>query len=166
MNRRAVAARAVLSVALWAALPSAAWAQSTISGLVTDTSGAVLPGVTVEAASPALIEKTRTAATDAQGRYSIVDLRPGMYDVMFVLSGFAFVKHAGIEVMANTNVPLNAELKVGAVEETVTVSGQSAVVDVQAAARTQVLTREVLDVWPNSRTYGTAGSIVPGVKLT
>jgi carboxypeptidase family protein len=166
MNRRAVAARAVLSVALWTVLPSAAWAQSTISGLVTDTSGAVLPGVTVEASSPALIEKTRTAGTDAQGRYSIVDLRPGVYEVTFILSGFASVRRAGIEVTTNTNVPLNAELKVGAVEETVTVSGQSAVVDVQAAARTQVLSREVLDVLPNSRTYGTAGSIVPGVKLT
>jgi len=118
MNRRVVAAQAVLAVALWAALPSGAWAQSTISGLVTDTSGAVLPGVTVEAASPALIEKTHTAATDAQGRYSIVDLRPGAYEVTFVLSGFTSVKHAGIEVMANTNVPLNVELKVGTVEET------------------------------------------------
>ena len=166
MNRRAVAAQAVLSVALWAALPSAVWAQSTISGLVTDTSGAVLPGVTVEAASPALIEKTRTAATDAQGRYSIVDLRPGVYDVTFTLSGFTSIRRQGVEVAANTNVPLNAELRVGNVEETVTVSGQSPVVDVQSSARTQVMSRDVLDALPNSRIYGTAGVIAPGVKLT
>ena len=121
-------------VALTLLLPATGRAQSTIYGLVTDISGAVLPGVSVEAASPVLIEKARTSQTDAQGRYSIVDLRPGMYSVTFTLSGFTTVKRDGIEVTSNVNVPLNVEPKIGTVEETVTVSGQAPVVDVQAAA--------------------------------
>src|SRR5436309_1308753 len=164
--RRLFRSSTILLAAVLTLVPSAVRAQSTISGLVTDTTGAVLPGVSVEAASPALIEKTRTGQTDAQGRYSIVDLRPGIYSVTFTLSGFTTVKRDGIEVMSNVNVPLNAELKIGTVEETITVSGQSPVVDVQAASRTEVLSRQLLETLPNSRTYGTAGSIVPGVKLT
>src|SRR6185295_11199332 len=93
-------------------LPSSAAAQSTIAGLVTDTTGSILPGVTVEAASPALIEKVRSAVTDGQGRYSIVDLRPGVYTVTFGLPGFSTVKRDGIEVASDTNVPINVELRV------------------------------------------------------
>ena len=86
--------------------PSIGWAQSTIAGLVTDTSGAILPGVTVEASSPALIEKTRSVATDSQGRYSIVDLRPGTYSVTFTLTGFTTFKREGIEVLSTVTVRL------------------------------------------------------------
>jgi hypothetical protein len=148
------------------ALPGAAWAQSTISGVVTDATGAVLPGVTVEASSPVLIEKARSAVTDGTGRYSIVDLRPGPYSVTFVLQGFNTVKRDAIEVAANVSVPLNAELRVGALEEAITVTGETPVVDVQQAGRRQVLNRELLETLPTARTYVTAGAIVPGVKLT
>src|ERR1044071_7907877 len=101
--------------------PSALHAQSAISGLVRDTTGAVLPGVTVEAASPVLIEKTRTVVTDDQGRYTIVDLRPGSYEVTFTLAGFNTFKRDGIDLPGNFNATVNAELRVGALEESVTV---------------------------------------------
>ncbi|HEY7171434.1 MAG TPA: carboxypeptidase regulatory-like domain-containing protein [Vicinamibacterales bacterium] len=166
MDRVHVTGVALLALALSVVCPSLGWSQTTITGLVSDTSGAVLPGVTVEASSAALIEKTRSTQTDSQGRYSIVDLRPGVYQVTFSLPGFASVRRDNLEVVSNTNVTLNAEMKVGAVEESVTVSGQAPTVDVQSAARTQTLPRDVLDALPTSRTYGTAGVIVPGVKLT
>jgi hypothetical protein len=163
--------RRLLTVTLFGALallfmPAHASAQSTIAGLVTDTTGSVLPGVTVEAASPALIEKTRSAVTDGQGRYSIVDLRPGVYTITFTLSGFNTVKRDGIEVASNTSVPINIELRVGALEETITVSGQTPVVDVQTTARRQVLTREGLDAIPTSRNFQQIGSLMPGVKMS
>ena len=166
MDLSHVTRAALFALALSVICASPGWSQTTITGLVTDTSGAVLPGVTVEASSSALIEKTRSTQTDTQGRYSIVDLRPGVYVVTFTLPGFTGVRRDNIEVVSNTNVTLNAELKVGAVEESVTVSGQAPTVDVQSAARTQTLARDVLDALPTSRTYGTAGVIVPGVKLT
>src|SRR3984893_3001784 len=148
--------------------PNVAWAQDTssIAGLVTDTTGAVLPGVTVEASSPALIEKVRTATTNSDGRYSIVDIRPGVYTVTFTLQGFSAVKREGIEVVANVNVPVNAELKVGTISETITVSGATPVVDIQQAAQQQVLSRETLDALPTARSYLSAGVIVPSVKVT
>ena len=117
--------------------PSVAHAQSTIAGVVKDTSGAVLPGVTVEAASPVLIEKTRSVITNGEGRYAIVDIRPGTYTVTFTLTGFNTFKREGVEVPTNVSVPINAEMKVGALEETVTVSGASPVVDVQNTAKVQ-----------------------------
>src|SRR5882762_2661478 len=147
-------------------LPRTAAAQSTIAGLVTDSSGAVLPGVTVEAASPALIEKVRNAVTNSEGRYSIIDLRPGTYVMTFMLPGFNTVRREGLDLGANVDLPVNAELRVGAVEETVTVSGVTPVVDVQQAAQRAVLTREVLDALPTARTFLDAGAIAVGVKMT
>src|SRR4029453_10658918 len=102
-----------------------------IAGVVRDATGAVLPGVTIEAASPALIEKVRTAITDAQGNYKIVELRPGSYSVTFTLPGFATVKREGIELTTGFTAAVNAEMRVGSLEETVTVTSASPVVDVQ-----------------------------------
>src|SRR3954465_4559726 len=122
--------------------PSALYAQSAISGLVRDTSGAVLPGVTVEAASPVLIEKVRSAVTDDQGRYTIVDLRPGSYTVTFTLTGFSTLKREGFELPGNFTATINADLKVGALEESVTVTGDAPLVDVQSTQRTHTINRE------------------------
>src|SRR5678815_2808639 len=124
MNTRWIPALVVVSSFLL--LSASAWAQSSITGVVRDGSGAVLPGVTVEAASPALIEKVRSTVTDDQGRYRIVDLRPGTYTVTFGLTGFSTSKREGLELRAEFTATVNAELAVGALEETVTVSREAA----------------------------------------
>ena len=113
-------------------LPSAALAQATLAGAAKDASGAVLPGVTVEASSAALIEKTRTAVTDSTGQYQIVDLRPGTYVVTFTLTGFASVKREGVEISGAGVITINADMKVGNVTETINVTGEAPVVDVQS----------------------------------
>src|SRR2546430_9713689 len=105
--------------------PAAAFAQATITGTVKDTSGAVLPGVTVEAASPVLIEKVRSAVTDSSGLYRIVDLRPGTYSVTVTLPGFATVKREGIELIGSATLTIPIDMKVGELQETVTVTGAS-----------------------------------------
>jgi hypothetical protein len=146
--------------------PSAAWAQSAIAGTVRDTSGAVMPGVTVEASSDALIEKMRTGITDGQGQYRIVDLRPGTYVVTFTLPGFQTVRREGLELPANFTAAVNADLSVGALEESVTVSGASPVVDVQTNVKAQILPRDVLDAVPTARTIQSIGQLVVGVQLS
>lgn len=147
------------------ALPSLAHAQSAIAGVARDTSGAVLPGVTVEAASPALIEKTRSVTTDGEGRYNIVDLRPGVYSVTFSLEGFSTVKRDGVELPAGFTATINGDMKVGSLEETITVSGQSPVVDTSTAVQQQVLSRAVLDAVPTGRSVPTLGAMLPGARL-
>src|SRR5919205_599308 len=136
-------------LALWPALASAQ--TSSIAGTVKDTSGAVLPGVTVEVSSPALIEKTRTAVTDGSGQYKIIELRPGTYSIAFTLPGFSTVKRDGIELTSDFTATINGEMKVGAVEETITVSAESPIVDVQNITTRTVMTREVLDAIPTGR---------------
>jgi hypothetical protein len=148
------------------ALPTAARAQSAFAGVVKDATGAVLPGVTVEASSPALIEKVRSVTTDANGLYRIENLRPGTYTITFNLPGFSAVKRDGVELPSNFVSTINADLKVGAMEETVTVSGQSPVVDVQSNSKAQVLSREMLDAVPTSHTIQGVGQLVVGVTLT
>jgi hypothetical protein len=147
-------------------LPIAASAQtSTIAGEVKDTSGAVLPGVTVEVASPALIEKVRTATTDGSGRYSIVQLRPGTYTVTFTLPGFSTVKREAVELTSDFTATIDADLTVGAVEETITVAAESPVVDVQSITQRTVMTRDVLDVVPTGRNIQAVGILIPGTSL-
>src|SRR5881396_3741925 len=127
-------ARLVVVMGCLLLLPALVWAQAesgTIAGVVRDASGAVMPGVTVEAASPVLIERVRSATTDSQGLYRIVDLRPGTYTVIFTLTGFSTLRRNGIELTTGFTATVNADLRVGTVEETVTVSGASPVVDVQ-----------------------------------
>src|SRR5678815_4755422 len=110
-------------------IPTAVFAQASIVGTARDASGAVLPGVTVEASSPALIEKTRSVVTNGVGQYSIQDLRPGTYSVTFTLPGFSTVKRDGVELTGSFIATVNADLRVGGVQETVTVSGEAPVVD-------------------------------------
>ena len=138
----------------------------TIAGVVRDDSGAVMPGVTVEVSSPALIEKTRSAFTDGSGQYKIVSLSPGVYTVTFTLTGFSTVKREGIELTTDFTANVSAELKVGALEETITVSGTSPLVDVQSVTKQTVLTREVLDALPTPRSIQAAGVLIPGVTMS
>lgn len=147
-------------------LPSLALAQSAIAGVVRDTSGAVMPGVTVEAASDVLIEKVRTVITDENGAFRIVDLRPGVYKVTFTLPGFSNFTRDAMELPANFVATVNAEMRVGALEESVTVAGSSPVVDVQTNAKSQVLSRDVLDAVPSARTIQSLGQLVVGVNLS
>ena len=147
------------------ALPALASAQSAIAGEVTDNTGGVLPGVTVEVASPALIEGVRTAVTGGEGRYNVIDLRPGIYTVTFSLPGFGTVVREGLDLPADFTATVNAQMSVGTLEESITVSGESPTVDVQSAARRQTLDREVLDSIPTSRTGQGMGAIIVGVRL-
>src|SRR6185503_12328687 len=142
--------------------PAVVWAQATITGTVKDTSGALLPGVTVEASSPALIEKVRTAVSDGTGQYRIEDLRPGIYTVNFTLTGFSAFRREGIELTGSFTATVNADMKVGALEETVTVTGESPIVDVQSARRQTVITSEVLRAIPTVRSYNALVGVVPG----
>jgi hypothetical protein len=148
-----------------AVAPSVAFAQASIAGIVKDSSGAVLPGATVEASSPTLIEKVRSAITDGTGQYKIENLRPGSYTVTFSLTGFSTVKREGIELSGSFTATVNADLKVGSVEETITVSGESPIVDVQSGARQSVLRSEVLTGIPTGRTQFTAATLIPGMNL-
>ena len=165
MVRRMFVHASIVLCALMALLPAAAFGQaaSGLAGVVKDTTGAVLPGVTVEAASPVLIEKVRTATTDDQGQYKIIELRPGAYTVTFTITGFASVKREGIELPAAFTATVNAELRVGAVEETVTVSGQSPIVDVQSTLRQNVLSNQMMDALPSLRTPQSFVPYIPGV---
>ena len=151
-------------------LPSLALAQSgttgAIAGEVKDATGAVLPGVTVEAASPALIEKMRTVVTDASGRYQIVDLRPGVYTVTFQLPGFSTVRREGLELNTGFTATVNADMRVGGVEETITVSGASPVVDITNTRQQSVLTREVLDALPTSKSVQALAAVTLGALTT
>jgi hypothetical protein len=154
-----------LIVTALSAIPSIAHAQASITGMVRDTSGAVLPGVTVEAASPALIEKVRSAVTDGTGQYRIENLRPGAYTVTFSLPGFATVQREGIQLTGDFVASVNGELRVGTVEETVTVSGATPVVDVQSTTRQTVLNRELLDTLPAASGHpGFLAALIPGVE--
>jgi len=146
-------------------LPVVASAQAAISGVVRDASGAVLPGVTVEAASPALIEKVRTAVTDGTGQYAIENLRPGMYSVTFTLAGFAPVQRTGVELSGSFTARINADLRVGGIAETITVSGETPVVDVQSTRQERVLDREILDALPNSGLRTALGVLIPSVDF-
>jgi hypothetical protein len=146
-------------------VPATASAQSAIAGIVKDTSGAILPGVTVEVSSPSLIEKTRSGVTDGTGQFKIAGLRPGVYSATFTLAGFNTVRREGIELTSDFTASINVDLKVGSVAETITVTGESPVVDVQNITTRTVMTREVLDVIPTGRNIQAVGIMIPGTSL-
>jgi hypothetical protein len=154
----------------WAALiglsrAAAAQEGASIIGLVQDTSGAVLPGVTVDATSDALIERVRSGVTDGAGRFAIISLRPGTYTVTFTLPGFRTVRREGIVLQGNFAATVNANLDVGALEETITVSGASPVVDLQSTQNQFAINKEILDVLPATRSMQGGASLVPGVNF-
>src|SRR5215510_13132301 len=162
---RCLSAAATLVGVLVVFTPTTARAQATLAGVVRDASEAVLPGVTVEASSPALIEKVRTAVTDGTGQYRITELTPGAYTLTFSLTGFSTVKREGINVSGSGVITINGDLKVGAVEETITVSGETPVVDIQSARRQAVLSSDVLNTLPATRSYSAVLAAVPGLQV-
>jgi hypothetical protein len=137
--------------------------DAAITGVVTDASGAVLPGVTVETTSAALTEKVRSVVTDGTGQYRIVALPPGNYTLTYVLPGFGTVKREGVQLSGAITATINVEMRVGALQETVTVTGESPIVDVQSARRQQVIDGDVLAAIPTSRSYNDVLQLVPGV---
>src|SRR5215210_4402533 len=146
--------------------PTMASAQtSTISGTVKDASGGVLPGVTVEASSPALIEKSRSTVTSGSGTYSIGALRPGTYTVKFELPGFSSVVRKGVQLTSDFTATINADLKVGELTETLTVTGESPIVDTSNITQRVVMTAEVREALPTGRNIQAAGIMIPGTTL-
>jgi hypothetical protein len=144
-------------------IPTLAFSQTTLAGTVRDTSGAVLPGVTVEAASSALIEKARTAVTDGSGLYRITDLAPGTYTVTYSLPGFTRVVREGVALTGSGVTTINADLRVGALQETITVTGETPIVDTQSTRREMVINAETLATAPVTRTYGALLAAIPGI---
>ena len=139
--------------------------SGSIAGVVEDTTGAALPGVTVEAASPALIEQVRTAVTDGRGLYRILDLRPGVYSVTFTLPGFRTFVREGIELTTSFTATVNAEMSVGGIEETVTVTGAAPLVDVQNVTSQAVLQREQLDILPTGKAVMGYAAMTVGISV-
>ncbi len=158
------AARLLVGAAL-VLFPSVAAAQGVIAGQVTDSTGSLMPGVTVEAASSSLIEGTRSTVTDGQGRYQIPDLRPGTYKVTYTLPGFRTLVREGIELTAGFVATLNVQMAIGAVEETLTVAGASPIVDVQSVTTQTVMSRDTLDAVPTGRNIQAVGILIPGTGL-
>jgi hypothetical protein len=153
----------VLSIIL--ALPLSAYAQASIAGVVKDASGAVLPGVTVEATSPVLIEKARTAVTDQAGQYRIVDLRAGTYSITFTLTGFSTVRREGIELSGTFTAVVNADLKVGALAETITVTGETPIVDTQSVRRQTTISNDLITAIPSARAYAGLMTLMPNTVV-
>src|SRR6266581_8110857 len=160
-----VAIGVFVSLVCLAALVPDGLAQSAFTGLVKDQTGAVLPGVSVEASSPALIEKSRSTLTDERGGYKIIDLRPGVYALTFTLPGFKTIKRE-VELASSFTATINVEMEVGALEETITVAAETPVVDSQTNFKAQVLPRDVLDSVPTAHTIQSVGQLVLGAQLS
>lgn len=169
MTRRSVAFATVgiLGGAVLLLVPATAAAQNVgIAGRVTDTTGGVLPGVTVEASSPALIEQARTVISDGQGLYTIIDLRPGEYTVTFSIPGFSTVVREGLTLSGAMIATVNAELRVGGVEESITVTGESPDVDIRNVVQQEVLDTEIREALPTGRSQLHMSELIPSVTVT
>jgi carboxypeptidase family protein len=164
--KRLVSASLLLAALM--ALPASLAAQElgSVAGVVKDASGAVLPGVTIEVASAALIEKVRTGVTDGAGQYRIINLPPGVYTVTFSLTGFSNVRREGLEVSIGVTAQANADLKVGAVAETITVTGETPVVDVQSATQIRTVTAQTFKELPSGGSWIQMAALTPAVRAS
>src|SRR5687767_5723745 len=157
--------RGLFAAAAVTLLPSLALAQGTLTGTVRHASGAVLPGVTLEAASPALTEKARTVVTDGQGQYRIIELNPGVYSLTVSLAGFGTVKRDGLVLGGTQVLTIPIELKVGDLQETITVTGETPVVDVQTVRRETVIDANIIATIPATRAVGSLLNATPGITV-
>ena len=157
--------RTLVGVVVLLSLSTSVRAQAAITGVVKDASGAILPGVTVEAASPAMIERVRSVASDGTGQYRIVDLRPGTYSVTFTLTGFSAVKREGIELSGTFVATVNGDLKVGTLQETITVTGETPIVDVQSAKSQTTINKDIIAAIPTSRNANGIMGLIPGMAV-
>src|SRR5262245_53248736 len=155
---------ALALVAFTLLIPTTSYAQATLAGIVRDTSGAVLPGLTVEAASPALIEKVRTAVTDGTGQYQLVDLRPGTYTVTFSLSGFRPARRENVAISGAGVITVNGEMSVGGVTETLVIQAETPVVETQTVRRQAVLESQTITELPAARAYGAILAAIPTLQ--
>ncbi len=165
MSGRTILGVFSVCVLVFCATASAQNSNGSIAGVVRDASGAILPGVTIEAASPVLIERARTAVSDGQGLYRIVDLRPGTYTVTFTLAGFSTLKREGLELTAGFTATVNADLKVGELAETITVSGETPVVDLQNVRQQTTLSRTTLEALPTTGRISQLVNFIPGAVV-
>ena len=154
----------LLSVSCLLLVPSLANAQA-IGGTVTDATGGILPGVTVEARSPALIEQVRTAVTDGSGQYLIIALETGVYDVTFTLPGFSTLVREGVELGGGFTANIDVEMAVGALEETVTVTEASPVIDVQSVVQSETINAELFEILPTTRGYDSLVLLIPAMNI-
>ncbi|HEY6509042.1 MAG TPA: carboxypeptidase-like regulatory domain-containing protein, partial [Vicinamibacterales bacterium] len=155
----------IAAAALLALAPTVVWAQASVTGTVRDTSGGVLPGVTVEAASGALIEKTRAAVSSASGQFRITDLPSGTYRVTFTLPGFATIQRDGIELAGSFTATINVEMRVGGLEETITITGEAPIVNVQSTVRQDVLQGDFIAELPAARNVQNIAILIPGMAV-
>ena len=164
---REVARRIVICLALFTfASPTAAQDfRGRINGTVTDNTGAVLPGVSVTATSPALIQP-QSQVTGADGSYRFLALPPGVYEVAFELLGFQNVRREGVRVVINQTLTVDQQLQVATLQETVTVTGESPIVDTSTTAMGTNFTKELLTEIPNARDIWAAMSQAPGLQMT
>jgi hypothetical protein len=159
------ATRVLAFIGAWLFASTAVWARS-VEGTVTDPSGAVLPGVTVEAASPALIEKSRTVVTDGQGLYQIIELRPGTYTLTFTLTGFQVTKREHIALTTGFTAVVNATLQLGPLGETVTVTSESPIVDTVNTRVQTVVNQALIEALPLAKNAGAFANLIPGAVGT
>jgi len=165
LSRTAPVDKVLVALSIIALLPLAGAAQgmsaASVSGVVTDSSGGIVPGVAVEVSSPMLIEKVRATTTNERGEYRVVELRPGTYTVTFTRQGFASFRREGIELTSNFNATVHAELRVGGPEQSITVSGASPLVDAQNVARRTVISKALLDTVPTGKNLLSFYSLTP-----
>jgi len=146
-------------------VPSLAAAQAVLTGTVRDSGGGVLPGVTVEVSSPVLIEKVRSATTDGTGQWRIVDLRPGTYTIVATLQGFNTVRREDIQLTGSSTLTIPIDMRVGGIQETITVTGETPVVDVQSVRREVVLDADIIQSIPATRAVGALLNATPGLNV-
>jgi len=150
----------LLTASLFGQIPT----KGNIFGTVTDDEGGPLPGVAVEATSPSLLGKA-AVITDGSGRYRLLSLQPGVYSISYTLQGFKHVTRSEIVIQINQSITVDVQMGMGAIEEEITVVGQSPLIDVKSTTKGMTLTKMMFEVLPKGRNFDTLVTAVPGVNV-